>query len=128
MPSRGLLDTSVVIAGDVAELPDETAISVATLAELHFGVHLATNDEARKARLRRLAEVESTFDAIPIDDAVARAYGALAHTMVSAGRKPRVRVMDIFIAATAQVHSLPLYTRNADDFRPFEGSIEIRIV
>ncbi len=118
----------MVIAVEVDDLPDESAISAATLAELHFGVHIAPDSETRKARLRRLTEVESTFDPLPIDDAVARAYGALAHTMVSTGRQPRARVMDIFIAATAHVHSLPLYTRNAADFRPLEGSIEIRIV
>ncbi len=127
-PTRGLLDTSVVIATGVSDLPDEAAISVATLAELHFGVHVAPDDDSRKARIRRLTEVESTFDPLPIDDAVARAYGALAHTMVSAGRKPRARVMDLFIAATAQVHGLVLYTRNAGDFRALEDVIEVKVV
>jgi predicted nucleic acid-binding protein len=46
----GVLDTSVVIATEASSLPDEAAISVATLAELHFGVHMARADEARKAR------------------------------------------------------------------------------
>jgi predicted nucleic acid-binding protein len=41
--SRGLLDTSVLIAREEdsrleSSLPQEIAISVATLAELHFGV------------------------------------------------------------------------------------------
>jgi hypothetical protein len=127
-PTRGLLDTSVVVATDVAELPGEAAISSATLAELHFGVLVAPDDTARKARLRRLAEIEATFDPLPIDDAVARAYGALAHSMVTAGRQPRARVMDIFIAATAQVHNLVLYTKNANDFLTLADVIDIRIV
>lgn len=118
----------MVIATDVAELPDEAAISVATLAELHFGVHVAADDEARKARLRRLTEVEASFDPLPIDDAVARSYGALAHTVVSAGRRPRTRVMDIFIAATAHAHGLPLYTRNREDFAVFKGVIDLHFV
>lgn len=125
---RGLLDTSVVIAESVADLPDEAAISVATLAELHFGVHLAPDDERRRQRLRRLAEIESGFDPLPVDDSVARAYGALAHAMVTAGRQPRARVMDIVIAATANVHGLPLYTRNPDDFAAFSGAVELRAV
>lgn len=125
---KGLLDTSVVIATEVVELPDESAISVATLAELHFGVHVAATDEIRRKRLRRLAEIESKLQALPVDDAIGRAYGALAHIVVAAGRQPRTRVMDILIAATAQVHQVPLYTHNRRDFDVFEGELEIRHV
>ena len=123
---RGLLDTSVVIAAEVADLPGEAAISAATLAELHFGVHLAKNEATRGLRLRRLAEIESRFAALPIDEAVARAYGELAALTVGAGRKVRPRVVDLFIAATARVHHLPLYSRNRRDFDPFAGLIELR--
>ena len=123
---RGLLDTSVVIAAEVADLPGEAAISAATLAELHFGVHLAKNEATRGLRLRRLAEIESRFAALPIDEAVARAYGELAALTVGAGRKVRPRVVDLFIAATARVHHLPLYSRNRRDFEPFAGLIELR--
>lgn len=123
---RGLLDTSVVIAESVEDVPEEAAISVATLAELHFGVHMARDDETRKLRVRRLSEVENRFDALPVDEAVARAYGSLAHTAVSAGRSPRTRAMDVLIAATAQVHEVPLFTRNLRDFQPFKDVIEVR--
>lgn len=123
---RGLLDTSVVIAAEVADLPDEASISAATLAELHFGVHLAKDDSTRALRLRRLTEIESRFAALPIDEAVARAYGELAALTVAAGRKVRPRVVDLFIAATARVHKVPLYSRNRKDFEPFAGLIEIR--
>ncbi|MDP8959792.1 MAG: type II toxin-antitoxin system VapC family toxin [Actinomycetota bacterium] len=128
MTTRGILDTSVVIARTVAGLPGESAISVATLAELHFGVHVARSAELRKGRLHRLAEIEQRFDALPIDDAVARSYGSLAHDVVAAGREPRARTMDILVAATAHAHGLPLYTRNADDFQPFRRAIDIQIV
>ncbi len=123
---RGLLDTSVVIAATVADLPDEAAISAATLAELHFGVHLAKDESTRALRLRRLTEIESRFAALPIDEAVARAYGELAAVTVAAGRKVRPRVVDLFIAATARVHEVPLYSRNLRDFEPFARLIEIR--
>lgn len=125
---RGLLDTSVVIAHEVEALPDVAAISVATIAELHFGVHLAKDDRARRARVRRLAEIEAAWDPLPVDAAVARAYGALAHMVVRSGRKPRRRAMDLLIAATAHVHGLPLYTRNADDLSGLEDEVEIRVV
>lgn len=125
---RGLLDTSVVIAQDAASLPEVAAISAATLAELHFGVFLAGDDAARHARVRRLTEIEARFDPLPIDAAVARSYGMLAHLVVTAGRRPRRRVMDLLIAATAHAHDVALYTRDASDFAGLEDEIEITVV
>jgi hypothetical protein len=127
--SRGLLDTSVLIAREredlEAVLPDEAAISVASLAELHYGV-LVARDEVRQERLRRLGAIESTFEPLPIDAAVARAFAAVAHAVKSAGRQPRARVMDLWIAATALTHGLPLYTRNLDDFAALSELVEVR--
>lgn len=125
---KGLLDTSVVIAADIGKLPDEAAISAATLAELHFGVHLAKDTANRALRLRRLSEIESRFVALPIDEVVARAYGELAALTVGAGRKVRTRVVDLLIAATARVYAVPLYTRNREDFEPVAEVIEVRVV
>jgi predicted nucleic acid-binding protein len=45
-----------------------------------------------------------------------------------AGRRVRARVVDLFIAATARVHAVPLFTRNRKDFEPFANLIEIRDV
>jgi predicted nucleic acid-binding protein len=123
---RGLLDTSVVVAESPGDLPDEAAISVVTLAELHFGVHVARDPATRKLRVRRLTEIESRFDALPVDDLVARAYGALAHTLSTKRRSPRTRAMDVLIAATAQVHEAVLVTLNARDFEPFKDTIDVR--
>jgi len=125
---RGLLDTSVVVAHEVAELPDIAAISAATLAELHFGVHLARDATARRLRVRRLTEIEARFDPLPIDASVARAYGALAHRVVSVGRKPRRRAMDLLIAATAQANGVALYTRDARELLGLEDELDIRVV
>lgn len=130
-PTVGLLDTSVLIGVDAADLdglPDEAAISVASLAELHFGVLMARSEENRRDRIQRLGAIEQGFDALPIDAATARAYAGMAHAVRSAGRKPRGRVMDLWIAATAQVHGLILYTRNPDDFTGLEDLIEVRVV
>jgi predicted nucleic acid-binding protein len=88
-------------------------------------VHLAKDEQTRALRLRRLGEIESRFAALPIDEAVARAYGELAAVTMVAGGSVRTRVMDLFIAATARVHGVPLYTRNRRDFEPFAGLIEI---
>lgn len=110
-----VLDTSVVIAVDVGPLPGELAVSVATLAELHFGVLVTSDREIRAERLRRLSILQRRFDPLPIDDRVAASYGTLAAAVVAAGRRPRTRIMDLLIAATAHAHGAQLYTRNPDD-------------
>lgn len=125
---KGLLDTSVLVATHVEGLPDQAAISAASLAELHFGVMLAATDSARRNRLRRLAELESLFDPLPIDAAVARAYGTLTHVVVSSGQQVQRRVMDLLIAATAHAHGVPLYTRDRRDFEVLSSEVDIRFV
>ncbi len=122
---RAILDTSVVIATDIAPLEGELAISAITLAELHFGVLVAKQREVRAERLRRLLVLQRTFDALPLDDAVAGSYGQLAAAAVDAGRQPRARSMDLLIAATAHAHSARLYTRNAGDFDGLNDLLEV---
>jgi len=122
---RAVLDTSVVIATDVPPLDGELAVSAVTLAELHFGVLVAKDQNVLAERLRRLLLLQRTFDAVPVDDAVAASYGQLAAAIVEAGRRPRARSMDLLIAATAHARSARLYTRNAADFVGLEGLVEI---
>lgn len=122
---RGLLDTSVVLAAGVGPLEGDLAISAATLAELHFGVLVTTDPAVRAERLRRLSVLQRHFDALPIDDAVAASYGRLAAAVVAAGRRPRARVMDLLIAATAHAHSARLYTRNPEDLRGADDLVEV---
>jgi hypothetical protein len=131
--SRGLLDTSVVIAladetGIETGFPGDVAISAVTLAELHFGVLLAKDDFTRQYRLRRLGIVEATIQSLPIDSAVARAYGTVAGIVRAIGRQPRSRTMDLLIAATALAHGLPLFTRNAADFTGLQALIEVKAI
>lgn len=124
---RGILDTSAVISGSLDDLPDEGAISTATLAELHYGVQAAPTSQERAARLRRLTEIESSLEALPLDGAIARAYGGLAHLLASRGRSHRPRAMDIIIAATAQTHGVPLFTKDRD-FEAFSDHLDVRFV
>ena len=122
---RALLDTSVVIASNVRSLDGELSICAVTLAELHFGVLVAKERKVRAERLRRLLVLKRTFDALPLDEAVAASYGQVAAAAVDAGRKPRARSMDLLIAATAHAHSARLYTRNADDFQGLDDLIDV---
>ncbi|MCW2505622.1 MAG: PilT protein domain protein [Actinomycetia bacterium] len=113
--SRGVLDTSVLIATDIAPIPGELAISVVSIAELQFGVLVAKSQETQALRLTRLSAIQRRFDPLPVDDAVADSYAHLAARVAQAGRQPRARVMDLLIAATAHAHGASVYTRNPDD-------------
>lgn len=112
--SRVLLDTSVLIgAGVPADV--EAAISVASLAELHFGVLVAADPDERARRAQRLGAIEATFDPLPVDAAVAREWGRLAAAVTERGGQPRRRAVDLVIAATANVHDVPLLTADTAD-------------
>jgi hypothetical protein len=59
---------------------------------------------------------------VPVDSAVARAYGQVYATVSAAGRRARGRrAFDLLIAATALAAGLPLYTRSPGDFRELVG-------
>jgi predicted nucleic acid-binding protein len=122
---RVLLDTSVLIA---AEGPGdmEGAISAASLAELHFGVLVAVDEDERARRSQRLGIVEATFDPLPVDAAVAREWGRLAAAVVHRGGQPRRRALDLVIAATANVHLVPLLTLNPKDFALLSDLVDAR--
>lgn len=119
------MDTSVLIAADLPRLAGELAISAASLAELHFGVLVTADPAVRAGRLRRISDLQRKFDALPVDEAVAASYGQLAAAVVATGRQPRLRVMDLLIAATAHAHSARLYTRNSQDLAGLERLLEI---
>jgi len=123
---RAILDTSVLIA---AEGPDEVegGISAASLAELHFGVLVARDEDERARRAQRLGVVEATFDPLPLDTAVAREWGRLAAAVVARGAQPRRRAVDLVIAATASACGVPLLTHNVKDFRVVADLVDVRV-
>ncbi|MFJ6131601.1 type II toxin-antitoxin system VapC family toxin [Janibacter terrae] len=115
----GVLDTSALIdlaVCDPSSLPAEPSITSITLAELSVGPHVATSDHDRAARQAHLQQAEADFDPLPFDAAAARAFGRVAASLRSAGRKPAARAYDALIAATALANDLPLYTGNPRDF------------
>jgi predicted nucleic acid-binding protein len=127
--ARGLIDTSVVIELellDVDQLPGELALPAITLAELAAGPHATSDPSERARRQDRLQRAEATFEPIPFDAAVARAYGRTYAAAVEAGRKARGRrAIDLLIAATAATAKLPLYTRNPADFEGLQQIVEV---
>ena len=127
-PTRGLLDTSVVIDHDIvdpASLPDESAISAVTLAELAAGPHATADDGERARRQDRLQWAAATWEPLPLDAEAARAYGRVFAAMRTTGRSSRARLADLLIAATAAAHGLPLYTRNPGDFTGLDGIVTV---
>ncbi len=125
--SRGILDTSILIATDVAPIPGELAISIVSVAELQFDVLVAT-DQNRPARLSRLSAIQRRFDPLPVDEAVADSYAQLAAQVVRVGRQPKARSMDLLIAATAHAHNATVYTRNASDLAGLEDMVSIAAI
>jgi predicted nucleic acid-binding protein len=127
---RGLLDTSVFVAFesgrsiDVDALPDESAISVVTLAELEAGVLAASTTESRSIRmgtLRRVNEIEL----IGVDESVARMWALMRVTLGRGGRK--INLNDLWIAATAASRGMPVVTQDSD-FSPVEGIGGLQII
>lgn len=114
---RGLIDTSVYIATesgrqlDLTALPDEWFASVVTLAELTSGVLAAKDLPTRSRRLRTLNLMDDA-ELLPIDEEVASEWARLRAQVSAAGR--RANINDLWIAATAAAHRMPVVTQDAD--------------
>lgn len=130
MTDRGVLDTSVFIAGesgrrlDEERLPEESAISVVTLAELQAGV-LAARDTATRAVRMATVDALGDVEVLPVDVDVARIWAQLRVQLAEAGR--RINVNDLWIAATAASRGLPVVAQD-DDFAAVEGMAGVRVI
>ena len=127
-PSRGVLDTSVVIDHDlvdIALLPDESAITAITLAELAAGPHATDDDQERARRQDRLQWAAATWNPLAFNADAARAYARIFSAMKAMGRFSRTRLADLLIAATAAANGLPLYTRNPNDFAGLDHLLHV---
>jgi tRNA(fMet)-specific endonuclease VapC len=127
---RGLLDTStVVLLGRLhaESLPEEPVITAVTLAELSVGPLVATNRKEQAARQAVLQQAEADFEPLPFDAHSARAFGRVAASLRSTGRKVQARSYDAMIAAIAIANELPIYTVNPGDFSGIEG-LDVRSV
>lgn len=124
---RLLLDTSLLIEGGIPA-QSEVAISTVSIAELHFGLLVAKDEEARGLRASRLGLVEARFpDPLAVDDAVAREWGRLKAAVARRGGRPRRREADLAIAATANVHRAALLTHDAADLAIIEDLVDVRL-
>lgn len=127
---RGLLDTSVFIAAesgrllDEQKIPDEAAVSVVTLAELHAGVLAATDVDTRARRIATLDTV-ADVELIEVDEPAALMWARMRAHLAEAGR--RLNVNDLWIAASAASRGLSVVTQD-DDFGPVEGVGGLQVI
>jgi predicted nucleic acid-binding protein len=112
-----MLDTSIFIAVESGRplregvLPRQSAISIVTRAELRAGVLAADGIATRDRRLVTL-EASARFTMLPIDREVDGAWAQMRAYLAASGR--RVNANDMWIAATAAAHEIPLLTQDAD--------------
>jgi predicted nucleic acid-binding protein len=111
----GLIDTSVLVAVEEGRplreegLPERSAISIVTIAELRTGVLSAPDIESRDRRIVTL-EGAARGAILPIEGRVARAWAAMRAYLAASGRS--VSVNDLWIAATAAAHEIPVITQD----------------
>lgn len=131
-PRPALLDTSVLIAResgralDVEALPDQSAISVITIAELHAGV-LAATDTAIRARRLSTVDAAAAVEPLPVTAEAARRWAELRVRLAELGQ--RAKVNDLWIAAVAAANDMDVATQD-DDFDVIEqagGPAVIRV-
>jgi predicted nucleic acid-binding protein len=121
-----LADTSVFIAreqgrGLAAPPPDDIAVSVVTVGELHLGVLMAADVDRRALRLATLRLAEQ-LEPVPVDESVAHAWATLIARLRSSGR--RMPINDSWIAATALARGMPVVTQDSD----YDDVPDLRVV
>jgi len=113
----GLIDTSVLVAVEKGRplrdeaLPERSAVSIVTVAELRAGVLAAPDIESRDRRIVTLEGVKGAA-ILPVEAQVARAWAAMRAYLAASERG--VSVNHIWIAATASAHEIPVVTQDRD--------------
>jgi predicted nucleic acid-binding protein len=99
-------------------------LSVVTLAELRYGIDRMPNG-VRRNRLDVWLrdQLPRRFDGriLPVSALVAEAWGQVVARCQAKGRA--IGIMDAFLAATAEVHTLTVVTRNTSHFEVLGGSV-----
>jgi len=114
---RAIYDTSVFIAAEngrpVREdlLPTENVTTVITWAELSAGVLGASDSATRAVRMRTLTRLAQA-ELLGVDARAADMWAQLGVFLADSGR--RINVNDLWIAAIALAHDLPIVTQDRD--------------
>lgn len=127
----GIIFDSCIWVGLAANQVDRQAVidaagsapvftSTISLGELNFGVQSCADPTERAMRAAYLRQVESR-PAIGVTKHTAAAFGVLAAAIKQAGRSPRPRYNDLWIAAQAIENGYVLLTLNSNDFVDLPG-------
>jgi predicted nucleic acid-binding protein len=92
-------------------LSETVAISMVTRAELRVGIFAAEDIETRDRRLMTF-ELANRIVALPVEEKVSRAWSQMRAYTQASGKK--VEVNDMWIAATAAAHEIPVLTQDRD--------------
>ena len=95
-------------------------ISAISLGELGFGVESCADPMERAVRAATLRRLES-LPVLDVSRSTAAAFGVLAAAVKHAGRSPRPRYNDLWIASQAIEHGYSLLTTNTNDFTGLPG-------
>ena len=115
--ANGQLDPMTVTEA-AGEAPVFT--SVISMGELSFGVHSCADPTQRAMRAAYLRQIESR-PILPVSHHTAAAFGVLAAAVKQAGRSPRPRYNDLWLAAQAIEYGYALSTLNGSDFAGLPG-------
>ncbi len=121
------MDTSVFIAAesgralDLGSLPAESLVCVITLAELEAGVLAAPDTASRQRRLATL-QTAASLQPLTITSDVASHWAGLRVHLAQAHRS--MGANDLWIAAVAAAHHLPVVTQDND----FDVLVELGLI
>jgi predicted nucleic acid-binding protein len=96
---------------DTNSVPETTAVSVVTLAELHAGV-LAARDTATRARRLATLDAIAVVQALPVTAEAARHWATLRVRLAEEGRTAKVN--DLWIAAIAAANGMDVLSQDTD--------------
>lgn len=92
-------------------MPEIGAISVITKAELRAGVLMAGDIATRDRRIGTL-DLAGRIASLPVDEEVCAAWSQMRAYLAASGSG--VNVNDMWIAATAAAHEIPVVTQDGD--------------
>ena len=127
-----LLDTNALITLALApagttfsaiQPGDALAVSIVTEFEVRGGLAIAPNDPARQ---HTFAFLTDRYVPLPLDAKVATHFHHLAANSAALGQRPRKRIADLMIAATALAHGATLVTDDQGLIRVAAGLLPVR--
>ena len=126
---KAILDTNLLVAGDLAHPGYDVAVACLSWAELEHGVRAARTQLERARRETRIARLRALLGrGLPFDDAAADAYGTLCGLVLGNGREVRGRAIDLMNPATAAAHDAAVLTRDAADFAGADDFVPVTSV